>query len=345
MARCDVIDQIYKTSLEDGKRRMLNVGIEHYLCQKGNHDVLKRFRNDVFSKYDCVVIGENAFMTYNQGKEFMNGELDMFFQFDHMGVDKASLPVFHKKFKTKNLRYAMFEWQKEVDWNANYLENHDQLRSINRFGNPKYYYLESGKALATLLISIKGTPFIYNGQEIGMLNYEDIDLNDIQDVAARNVRDILKKFHFPKYFVKKLVYRIDRDNSRSPMQWNRSKNAGFSSADSTWLKVNNNYLNGLNVEDELKDKNSILNFYKQLINLRNKDEVLQFGEFEPINGNKNFIEFYRELDGKKYYVIISLSSKNIKQKNQLKLERIISNYEVDCQTIIPPYYAAIYEVK
>jgi oligo-1,6-glucosidase len=346
--RCDVIDQIYKTSLENGRFRFLNTGLEHYLCQKGNHDVLKRFRQDVFSHYDTVVIGENAFMTYDQGKEFMQGdELDMFFQFDHMNIDKCALPIFRKKFKVKNLRYAMFRWEEEVSWNAIYFENHDQLRSIDRFGNPQKYYKESGKALATLLITIKGTPFIYNGQEIGMLDYDHINEEDINDVSVKNVARMLKHVPLTKRQKEKLEFAINRDNVRSPMAWSNSINAGFCPTAKPWLKANEKYKLGINVADNEKDPESILNYYKKLISLRNNDEILQYGEFVLHQSNKNLIVYSRVLDNHEYFVIINLSKKNIKIKQNLNnWEKIIENTCIN-QFVgkVPPYYAGVYKVK
>ena len=163
--RCDVINQIYKTSLENGKFRFFNCGKEHYESQPMNHVILKRFQDEVLSKYDSFLVGETSNITPEIGNEFLkNGELDMFFEFDHSMCDMNSfVPIFKKKFKAKNLIDPIFKWQNAVPWIGVYLENHDQRRSVTRYGNEDKYYKESAKALCMFLLSLKGTIFIYQG--------------------------------------------------------------------------------------------------------------------------------------------------------------------------------------
>ncbi|MEG2052891.1 MAG: alpha-glucosidase [Bacilli bacterium] len=342
--RCDVIDQIYKTTLEDGKFRFFNKGVEHYICQPGNHEVLKTLRKNVFDKReDSMFMGENAFMTIDQGKAFFDHELDMFISFDHMNIDKRSIPVFKKKFKVKKLRDALFMWQTSVPWNALYLENHDQLRSINRFGDLKHYYKESGKVLALLLLTLRGTPLIYNGEEIGMLNYNEIKFEDINDVAILSCYKIGKKYHVPFNFLMKHLYNINRDNARSPIQWNKDINAGFSTG-KPWLKTNVNYASGINVQSELAEQDSILNFYKRMLKYRNNSDILKHGEFIPLELNKNVIYFERQLDGKSLFVVVNLSKKSIKTQELIGKKCIISNIPLTNEKVISPYFAGIFEI-
>lgn len=338
--RCDVIDQIYKTTLKDGKFRFLNKGIEHYLCQPGNHIILKELRKEVFDKHeDSMFLGENAFMNVSQGKAFFDKELDMFISFDHMNVDKGSIPVFKKKFKPKKLRQALFMWQKEVPWNALYLENHDQLRSINRFGNSNKHYNESAKALAMLLLTLRGTPIIYEGEEIGMLNYPQRTIEETNDVAILNTYKLMRKLHFSKKHAEKLLMNINRDNARSPMQWCDEINGGFSE-NKPWLDSNINANKFINVQDNAADPESILNFYKKMIDFRNNSEALKFGDFIPVTSDKRVICFIREKGKDKLLITINLSSKYIVHLD-FGEQILLSNYKNKSSKLLPPYYAEI----
>ena len=165
--RCDVINQIYKTSLENGKFRFFNCGKEHYESQEENFNILKRFQDNVISKYPgAFLVGETSNITPEIGNKFLSrGCLQLFFEFEHAFCDmNGFIPIFKKKFKPKNLINPLLKWQDEVPWIGAYLENHDQRRSVTRFGNEEKYWKESAKALAMFLLSLKGTPFIYQGQ-------------------------------------------------------------------------------------------------------------------------------------------------------------------------------------
>ena len=251
--RCDVINQIYKTSLKNGSPRFYLQGKEHYFSQPGNHVILKELYNDVFSQYDSMTVGECFGVTLEDAKKFVDHELDMVFQFEHMNVDKSFLPIFWKKYKPAAFKKILVKWQQGIDWNANYLENHDQHRSIERFGDVKNYYKESAKMLATMIMTLRGTPYIFEGEEIGMINNHYDSLDEINDVSAHRVGKLIKKV-FPLATHKQFMKMVDvnnRDNSRTPMQWNSSVNGGFSTV-KPWVKVSDNY-DRINVEDTLKD--------------------------------------------------------------------------------------------
>ncbi len=311
--RCDVINQIWKESLKDGKGYAFNGrGMEHYLMKDGNHKILKALYNDVFSRYDTVVIGETYKVDTVNGVRFLKDkELDMFFEFDRTAVDRRSIPVFKKKFKAKNLRKVLYSWQEAVEWNANYFENHDQIRSVARFGDLKKHPFESASALALLNFSLRGTPFVYQGQEIGMTDLPKSDPALSKDVTAVTVNGIMKKFLFPKWLRTRLISRINRDNARSPMQWDSSPNAGFSSSSSTWLPVNPNRKT-INVESEFKDPHSLLSFYKKLIAIHNQSDILCLGTFRPYKTSGDLFAFSRSLKGKSILVLINLGKKNVK---------------------------------
>lgn len=310
--RCDVINQIYKESLADGEGRSFSArGIEHYLMTEGNHRVLKQLYNDVFSKRECVVIGETFKVDYKNGLRFLTDrEMDMFFHFELMGVDQSPSRMFKKRFKADNFKKIAYKWQELIPWNANYLENHDQTRSISRFGDPKHHWKQSGKALALFNVTLRGTPFIYEGEEIGMLNKPMGNPEDSKDVCVHYINDIAKKMLVPHFWRKRLTNRLDRDHARTPMQWNRTISAGFSSSPLTWIPVNQNYLAGINVLDEEKDADSILAFYKKLLAYRRESEILQEGDFTPLDSPKNVICFRRSYEGKSLLTLINLSKRS-----------------------------------
>ena len=312
--RCDVINQIYKESLEDGVgKAQSGRGSEHYLMTEGNHRILKQIHEDVFAgRKDSVMIGETFNVDIPNGRRFLEEkELDMFFQFDTMNVDKALQGAAKKRFRARNLKKAAFRFQNGLEWNANYLENHDQLRSISRFGDPKRYWRESGKSLAMFNLCLRGTPFIYQGEEIGMLNLPPRDPRVSQDCAARSVYEILKKMPIPDFIRFKMCNLIDRDHERTPMQWDGGVSAGFSTSKDTWLPVNSNYVR-INVERELGDETSILNFYKKLIAIHNESAVLQAGSFEEIPTKGDLIAFERKLEDKTLLVLVSLEKRKLK---------------------------------
>ncbi len=310
--RCDVINQIYKNTYEDGKGHSPTArGKEHYLMTEGNHQILRAFYDDVFSKYDCMVVGETYEVDVENGIRFLaNHEMDMFFQFDSMGVDRAWLPIFKRPFSATRFKDILYGWQKTVDWNANYFENHDQLRSVDRFGDLRYWK-PSAKALALLLFGLRGTPFVFQGQEIGMVNPADQDPKDSRDVSAHMVDALMKKMLFPKGMRKKLVGRFDRDKARTPMQWDDSVSAGFSTNQETWIPVNPRYPE-INVALEEKDPDSILHFYRRIIELHKKEEALHLGAFHPIPTKGDLLAFSRDLRGQSFLFLINLGKKNVK---------------------------------
>lgn len=346
--RCDVINQIYKTSLEDGKFSFFNRGREHYESQPMNHVILKRLQDEVLSKYDSFLVGETSNITPEIGKEFLaNGELDMFFEFDHSMCDMVKLvPIFKRKFKPKNLIKPMFKWQTAVDWIGVYLENHDQRRSVTRYGNEKEYYKESAKALAMFLLSLKGTPFIYQGQEIGMLDLKNNTIEDLDDCLAKSAINSAKSIlHISEKKAFKLVNRtVNRDHARTPFQWNSNVNAGFNKGHKPWLMINDNYLDGINVEDELKDDNSILNFYKQMISLRNENDTLKFGEFIKLKSSNKVAKFIRKNDDVELLIVVNLSNKTVKDKRDNFDILLSTNNDVSSKTL-KPYQGIVYKIK
>ena len=324
--RCDVINVIFKSSLENGKKKMILTGSEHYLSQEGTHTILKELREDVLSKYDCFTVGETVFVTPKMGKDLCDKErkeLDMIFSFEHMEVDQYIVKWFKRKFSAKRFGKVISKWQNNLEWAANYFENHDQPRSVSRFGDDKKYWDKSAKLLATMLISLKGTPFIYQGQEIGMTNFDYTSLEEIEDVESHNVYKMAKKLKIPAWYRWKMMKKGSRDNARTPYQWNDKNNAGFSNG-KPWLKVNKNYKD-INLEKQINDKNSIYSFYKNLLSLRNSNETLIYGDFKSIKNSKKCIIYDRSYKNKRYRIFLNFSNKTIKENIDGVV--ILSNYE------------------
>lgn len=339
--RCDVINLIYKNSLDDGRKMLALTGMEHYLSQEGAHKILKILREEVLGLYDCFTVGETVLITPQIARDFCGEdrkELDMIFSFEHMESDCFYIKWFKRKFKLKRFAKIITKWQTELEWNANYLENHDQPRSVSRFGNDKKYWAESAKLLCVLLLTLRGTPYIYQGQEIGMTNYDFINMSDIMDVEGHTVYNLLKKFHVPNFLIWKAMTRTCRDNARTPMQWNNSINAGFTTG-TPWMAINKNYTL-INMESQIKDPNSIRNFYKVMIALRTDSDIIKNGIFKPIQINNRLFIYKRELNGESLMILLNFSSHS--QKADYQGELIISNYNKTAYNgILHPYEAVI----
>lgn len=348
--RCDVINNIYKSSLQsDSKFKLYAKGEKFYCNQDGMYEVLKRFRKDVLDKYDTFLVGETGNIDKLVGNKLLDERcLDMFFEFDHIYADKSRLvPVFKRKFSAKRLMNALFTWQENVPYIANYLENHDQLRSVSRYGDEKTYYKESAKLLCLLLLTLKGTPFIYQGEEFGTLNYPKLSKDETNDCAAHAAFETIKKtIHCSDKLAWKMVDEtINRDHARAPLQWDDSINGGFNEGHDTWLKVNPRYKE-INLANSLKSDDSIVSFYKTMIHFRNENDVLKLGEFKRGIVSNSINTFYRIYKDKTYLIVLNFAKKNVRFNNPLISECILSNYELRTSyDSLPPYFAGIFEVK
>lgn len=322
--RCDVINVIYKTSLEDGKKKLILTGSEHYLSQEGNHEILQNLRETVLNNYDCFTVGETVFVTPEIGKELCEGdpvEMDMIFSFEHMETDQYFVKYFKRNFSLKRFARAISKWQTSMFWNANYLENHDQRRAVSRFGDEAYGF-ESAKMLGLMLLALRGTPYIYQGQEIGMTNFDYEQLEELDDIESHNVDAFLKKYHIPSRFRWSMLQRTSRDNCRTPMQWNRQLHGGFTSGQ-PWLKVNDNYQT-INLESQLNDTDSVWHFYKKMIAFRQNSPILLYGDYEEDQVTKNLYVFKRTYKHRTLYILLNFSKKKIKTnyKGQVKLSTL-----------------------
>ncbi len=310
--REDVITFISKTpGLPDDRFMPAARGMKYYKDGPNIHRYLREFRQDVLAHYDCITIGEAPMMTPEAALSYIAGdekELDLMFHFQHMEADCLFTEYMPRPFSLRKLKRAFSRWQHSVNgrgWNTLYLENHDHPRVISRYGSESYC-TESGKALAAAYLFQQGTPFVYQGQEIGMTNISLESIDDYKDVMARN--EYAKRKNQPEEKKMALIRRATRDSARTPMQWSAEKNAGFTQGD-PWFGVNPNFAE-INVEKEESDENSLLNFYRKALKFRKETPVALYGDYKehyPRSGS--FYVYERGHEGTRLLVICFFGEK------------------------------------
>ncbi|MCD8501814.1 MAG: alpha-glucosidase [Bacillaceae bacterium] len=279
-----------------------------HMNQDGIHKFLQEFKDETYGKYEnTLAVGEANGVTADEARLWVGeqGKMDMVFQFEHLDLwdyKGTGLDV-------PSLKTVLTRWQKGLEhdgWNALFIENHDKARAVSTWGNDKEYWRESATALAAMYFLMKGTPFIYQGQEIGMTNTIFESMDDFRDVAAFNLyRSKIEEGHSPEEILNMLA-NTSRDNSRTPMQWSNDVNGGFSVAE-TWMKVNPNYKD-INVESQLEDKNSILHFYKDMIAIKKQNDIFTYGSYDLLMPDHEQIFAYkRELNDYIAIVMTNLS--------------------------------------
>lgn len=341
--RCDVINILYKRTLEDGKKKLILTGEEHYLDVPECHALLREFQEEVFAHYDCFTVGETVFTTSQSAKALIDAsdkKLDMVFSFDHMAADHFMVKWFSTPYSPSKMINALDEWQREVPWNANYLENHDQPRSLSRFGAETTHREQSAKLLATMLFTQKGTPFVFQGQEIGMSNYPFSTLDDIKDIESHNTYRYARQLHFPKAVAAHLVKQKSRDHARTPMQWDTTMHAGFTQG-KPWLRVNPNYLL-VNVKTQQGQDDSILHYYQKLIALRKNDPVLIHGDYALVEKGAHHWIFDRTYEHTTYRVYLNLSDKKVAIHHATNGTMLLSTYgHASASKWLEPYEAIV----
>lgn len=337
--RMDVINCISKTEgLPSVKGEGYCWGGRYFINGPRMHEFLQEMNKEVLSKYDIMTVGETPGVTPEQAREYTDEarhELNMLFQFELMDVDSQPTGKWDvKAWSLNDFRSIIVKWQTELEskgWNSNYLNNHDQPRVVSRFGDDVKYRSESAKMLATMNLTLKGTPYIYQGEEIGMTNVRYGDISEYRDIETINFYNERMKQGYDKDSIMNAIYKKGRDNARTPMQWNDNPNAGFTDG-TPWIAVNPNYVD-INVEQALKDKKSIFNYYKNLIKLRKEYPSLVYGRFVQVDNNHdNVFAYTREYEGEKLLVILNFTGKSVEfglskeylQGNGLLL---ISNYD------------------
>ncbi|WP_368503005.1 alpha-glucosidase [Alkalihalophilus sp. As8PL] len=326
---------------------------EGHMNRPGIHKFLQEMKDETLAKYDVMTVGEANGVKLDQADGWVgekNGAFNMIFQFEHLGLWGKETGG---ELDLVSLKETLTKWQKGLEgrgWNALFLENHDQPRSVSTWGNDGEYWSESAKALATMFFFMQGTPFIYQGQEIGMTNVQFDTIEEYDDVSMKNFYRIETAKGRSHQEIMEIIWEQGRDNSRTPMQWNNSTNGGFSSSDSTWFGLNPNYKE-INVEAQEKQADSILQYYKKMIKLRKSSDVLMYGNYDLLlPEHKEVYAYTRTLNDEKILVVVNLFATDaevdlatIEVKEDTEL--LLGNYqEVGSVTTLRPYEARMYRL-
>lgn len=302
--RMDVISLISKTEpFKDTELKANGFGdLSNYVCSGPRvHEFLKEMNKEVLSKYNLLTVGECPGVTTNDACRYAGkdeNELSMVFQFEHMDLDGGeSFKWNDRKIDLVKLKEVLSRWQYDLydkAWNSLYFCNHDQPRIVSRLGDDKKYREESAKTIATCLHFMQGTPYIYQGEELGMTNVDFSDINEFRDIESLNA---YKEFALTsKIEAGKMLDYIrykSRDNARTPMQWTDEEYAGFSKVE-PWIRVNSNYKE-INVQEQICREDSVLNYYKKLIKLRKEEDIITYGKYKLLFENDSNLYIYQRL--------------------------------------------------
>lgn len=355
--RCDVITYISKEEgLPDGKGLPILRGDEHFVLGPNIHKYFNEINEKSWSRYDTMIVGEAIGCTLKDAPSIIaedRNELDSAITFELVQVDFKSdfLPI---KFNLKKFKKVQSAWQNLPSncWPTLYYENHDQPRSITRYGNGYgIHRKELGKMLAVSYFMLRGTPYVFEGQEIGMTNIY-LKPDEYADVMAKQIFTIVKKVFPPLLpFARWAMSKRARDHARTPMQWEGKEGCGFTTG-TPWMKVNPN-CDDINVISDLKNPNSILNFYKKLIEFRKGNDIIKNGSYkEYCSRNLNVFCFERRIEEKAYLIICNFKEKNIPfnvdETGMKGAKLIISNYSTQDETLgdailLKPYEAVVFE--
>lgn len=356
--RCDVITYIVKNqTFENGKYKPLIVGDEHFVMYGKWHEYIKYLHKESWSKYDSYIIAEGMGAKYKDvldATNELNKEFDSFITFDHMSIDFIKGLIPRKKLNLIKLKISYNKWQQlpKENWQTLYNENHDQPRSVSRYIKNTEYHDEGAKMLFTTEVFLKGTPYIFQGQEIGMTNYP-LKMEDYNDIFSQMVFKKSSKTLIGRTLFKKYMSSYARENARTSMQWNDSAFAGFSSS-KVWYRVNPNK-DRINVDKQQKNLSSILLYYKSLIALRTNNEVIKFGEYKDLLPTHKMLYVYtRSYKNKTYLVCSNFFDKEVKMDLSKVFDKkigfvILSNYEVagerNINDILKPYETRVFYFK
>lgn len=350
--RMDVISLISKPEgFPDAK--VVGLYGDMNICANGPkvHDYLKEMNQKVLSKFDIMTVGETAGVTLDEAKRYANSEgseLNMVFQFEHMNLDSG------EKFKwsTKHiplvpLKENLTKWQLGLDdvaWNSLYFCNHDQPRIVSRLGDDSDEFRElSAKCIATCLHMMQGTPYVYQGEELGMTNTVFNSVDDFRDLESVNAyRELIESGLYTKEDMFPKIAHKSRDNARTPMPWDTSENAGFTTG-TPWLALNPNY-NKINVADQLKRENSVFHYYQKLIKLRKEYEIIVYGKYELLlPDDEHIFAYVRTLGNQKLLVVCNFSKTEQKFdfSGYENAKVLISNYDgnISEKATLKPYSA------
>ncbi|WP_438824519.1 glycoside hydrolase family 13 protein [Bacillus sp. JJ1521] len=325
-----------------------------HMNRPGIQKFLQELKEETFAKYDIMTVGEANGVSADDADEWVSeeqGKFNMVFQFEHLGlwdVEKRELDVV-------SLKKVLTRWQKGLEnkgWNALFIENHDQPRVVSTWGNDREFWKESATALGTMYFFMQGTPFIYQGQEIGMTNVEFQTIDEYNDVATKNLYKQKRNEGVSHETIMEGIWATSRDNSRTPMQWSRAENAGFTTGQ-PWMGVNPNFVE-INVEKQLADQDSVLHFYKKLIALKKSNKLFTYGVYDLLlEEDPQLYVYTRTLGDEKVIVVTNLSTDNTVcrvPEGEFKHDGLmLANYHVEAhestdEIELRPYEARVYRL-
>lgn len=363
--RLDVINMISKTrGLPDSNphKKGYQFAKEYFVSLPLSHVYIQELYEAVLKKYPGFFVGEGLLINPEMASQYCGNqshELDLMFHFDLALVGCGPLGKYDFRklyhYTTLDFKKVFFKWQNASVQNhfmlGNFLSNHDQPRAVSRYGNTKKYHAESAKLLQTLTFTSKGTPFLYQGEEIGMTNLK-LEEKDWKDFEAINDYQVLQKMmHLPAFLMKKVIQKMTRDQARTPMQWTNKEHAGFSSNE-PWMVLNPNY-QSINVEQQLQDPYSVLSYTKELISLYQAHDLFAFGGFEALLVKHPQIIAYRRFNEHHHFIVLlNLSAKVASFKCDeawLEAKMVVSNRihpgPLESKMVFAPYEARILQVK
>ncbi|MCI0396460.1 MAG: alpha-glucosidase [Chloroflexi bacterium] len=366
--RMDVINMISKVpGLPDApvtSNSRYQFGGRYFINGPRLAEFLQEMKDEVLSKYDIFTVGETPLVSPEDAVALTHeesGYLNMLFQFEHMEVDVdrgATTRLNLVPWRLSALKQVMTRWQKGLEgqsWNSLYLSNHDQPRQVSRFGDDGRYRVESAKLLATFLHMLQGTPYIYQGEEIGMTNVKFDSIEEYRDIETLNAyRELVEERGLDRQAVLAGIHAKSRDNARTPVQWDDGEQAGFTTGE-PWIKINPNY-RAINVRQALADPHSIFYYYQKLIRLRKENPVVVYGRYDLIlEEDEAIVAFTRTLEGDRLLVILNFTAGGpvFELPGQISFagqELLISNYEVDAaeplhHLSLRPFEARVYRLS
>lgn len=356
--RMDVINLISKPQnfVDDPNVTPANHGSSMVFIANGPkvHDYLREMNQVVLSNFNMITVGETPGVTTHDAIQyagFDKNELQMVFQFEHTGLDDSHDGLgkwSNERFKLSDLKKVLGRWQDDLygkAWNSLYWNNHDRPRVVSRFGNDSdEWRIKSAKMLAITLHFMQGTPYIYQGEEIGMTNIKLPHISDYKDIDTLNAYEdlVIKQKRVSESQMMSFIHQGSRDNARTPMQWSNKTNAGFSEGQ-PWLTINPNYQK-INVEASLNDKKSIFYLYQNLIKLRQEYEIITNGQYQAIDiEDESVYAYIRKLGNQKLIVISNFTNQSL-SRNYVDetFDLLISNYDDDQGNLLRPYESKAY---
>ena len=343
--RMDVISLLAKhPQLPDGKGSGYVFSPEYFAFQPRLHDYLQEMRRACFDRRDCMCVGETSFVTtQNAGSVVDDGrELDMLFQFDVMDMDSGETKWDARPFDLMQFKQIISAWQAAIGWNTLFWGNHDQPRLVSRFGCTRTETLRrrSATCLATAMYLLRGTPFLYQGEEIGMTNCPFPDISELRDVESLNLlRQAAESGRMD--WAWRGVRSKGRDNARTPMQWDASPNGGFTGG-APWIMVNPN-VQEINVAAALRDPDSVLHYYRALLALRREQDALRYGDFSLLlHEHPQVFAYARTFEGQQIRIYCNFTDRDAPLPEALCKEKVLlTNVNYEKTDVLLPYEAAV----